>query len=112
MMEQGLLNHLYQFPESYDLSGLAALPANPQARWQGFCAATGFPITALPVERKLKRAVEHPEVEIIPALALKPKDLMELGLTGADISAAQKKLALHVLDHPEDNTAEKLKSLL
>lgn len=112
MIEMGLLDHLYVFPEEVDLSGLAALPATPEERWRGFCNATGFPIAILPVERKLRRAVEHPEVEIIPTLALKPKDLMELGLEGAAISAAQKKLALHVLKHPGENTKEKLKELL
>lgn len=112
MISLGLLSHLYEFPKKIDLSHLSALPAQPEERWQGFCAATGFPITALPVERKLRRAVEHPEARLIPALALSPKDLMALGLSGPAISAAQKKLALHILDYPEDNTPEKLKELL
>ncbi len=112
MIELGLLDHLYAFPEHCDLSHLAALPAVPGERWRGFCAATGFPITALPVERRLRRAVEHPEAEVIPTLALAPHDLMALGLSGSAISAAQKKLALHVLTHPGDNTPEKLKELL
>lgn len=107
-----LLAHLYEFPKSCDLSHLSVLPATAEERWRGFCAATGFPITALPVERKIRRAVEHPEAGIIPTLALSPKDLMALGLSGSAISAAQKKLALHVLEHPEDNEAETLKKLL
>ena len=107
-----LLDHLYVFPEGVDLSGLAALPATPEERWRGFCNATGFPIAILPVERKLRRAVEHPEAAIIPTLALKPGDLMAMGLTGPEISAAQKRLALHVLEQPEDNRAEKLRELL
>ena len=37
---------------------------------------------------------------------------MALGLRGPEISAAQKKLALHVLAHPEDNTKERLTELL
>ena len=37
---------------------------------------------------------------------------MTLGLRGPEISAAQKKLALHVLERPEDNTREKLAQLL
>lgn len=112
MIRLGLLSHLYAFPADFDLSGLSQVPAEQKARWRGFCAATGFPITALPVERALRRGVEHPEAELIPTLALKPRDLMALGLEGPQISAAQKKLALHVLDHPEDNEAEKLKEIL
>lgn len=108
MIRLGLLDHLYAFPTDLDLSGLSQIPAEQKARWRGFCAATGFPITALPVERALRRGVEHPEAEIIPTLALKPRDLMALGLEGAAISAAQKRLALHVLDHPEDNERERL----
>lgn len=112
MASLGLLAHLYEFPQGCDLSHLAALPATPEERWRGFCAATGFPITALPVERKLRRAVEHPEAGIIPTLALSPKDLMALGLSGSAISTAQKRLALHVLEHPGDNTPARLKALL
>ena len=37
---------------------------------------------------------------------------MALGLRGPAISAAQKRLALHVLEHPEDNTAPRLRELL
>ena len=56
--------------------------------------------------------MEHPEAKLIPMLALTAQDLMELGLNGPAISAAQKKLALHLLEHPKDNTVEKLKKLL
>lgn len=112
MVEMGLLDHLYAFPKGVDLTGLGALPATKEERWRGFCNATGFPIEVLPVERRLRRAVEHPEAAIIPTLALTAGDLMELGLKGSEISAAQKRLALHVLEKPEDNVAEKLKSLL
>ena len=112
MVRSGLLDHLYQFPAAFDLSPLATLPATPEARWRGFCEATGFPITALPVERSLRRAVEHPELAIIPTLALKPKDLMALGLSGPQLSTAQKKLALYVLEHPEGNTPQNLKDYL
>lgn len=112
MTALGLLAHLYDFPAKADLSRLSALPATQEARWRGFCAATGFPIAALPVERKIRRAVEHPEAGVIPTLALSPKDLMALGFSGSAISAAQKKLALHVLEHPEDNTPQTLRALL
>ncbi len=112
MAEAGLLDHLHRFPKSLELSSLETVPPTPEARWRAFCAATGFPISALPAERRLRRAVEHPEAAVIPTLALKPKDLMALGLQGPEISAAQKKLALHILDCPEDNTWEGLTALL
>lgn len=112
MVRAGLLNHLYEFPAEFDLSPLAGLPATPKERWRGFCDHTGFPIAVLPVERSLRRAVEHPELEVIPTLALTPQDLMALGLQGPQISEARKKLALHVLNHRSDNTPERLKELL
>ncbi len=112
MVATGMLDHLYPFPRGRDLSGLAALRAAAGERWRGFCAATGFPITALPVERRLRQAVEHPEREVIPTLALSPGDLMALGLSGPELGAAQKKLALHVLEHPGDNTPRRLRNLL
>lgn len=112
MVEAGLLDHLHSVEKGIDFTPLSALPATAGDRWRGFCALTGFPITALPVERKLRREVEHPELDVIPTLALSPRDLMELGLAGPAISAAQKRLALHVLDHPGDNTPERLKELL
>lgn len=45
-------------------------------------------------------------------LALSGKDLMALGLSGPEISQAQRMLLEHVLDHPEDNTAPVLRRLL
>lgn len=111
LIEAGVLDHLWTFSRPLDLSGLARLPAAAEERWRGFCGATGFPITALPVERSLRRAVEHPEAAVIPTLALTSRDLMAMGLQGPEISAAQRRLALHVLDHPEDNTPEKLKTI-
>ncbi|MEA4954214.1 MAG: tRNA nucleotidyltransferase [Pseudoflavonifractor sp.] len=112
LIRLGLLNHLYAFDRPWDLSCLSDLPALPEERWRGFCAATGFPIGALPVERKLRRAVEHPELAIIPTLALSGGALMALGLSGPEIGTAQKCLARHVLEHPEDNTAERLRTVL
>lgn len=107
-LELGLL----KTPRQGDLAALATLPATPEARWRGFCVQTGFDITSLPVQRRLRTAVLHPEREIIPTLALSGGDLQGLGLRGPAISRAQTVLALHVLDHPEDNTAEKLLALL
>ena len=44
-------------------------------------------------------------------LALSGTDLMELGLSGAQIGQAQEMLLQHVLDHPEDNIPDKLRPL-
>lgn len=112
MISAGLLTHLFDFPAEIDLSGLEKLPPTPEARWRGFCRATGFPISALPVERKLRRGVEHPELALIPTLALKPNHLMALGLEGPEISATQRRLALYVLEHPGENTGEALRTYL
>ncbi len=112
MVELGLLDHLHPFSRGVDYAPLRDLPATPEDRWRGFCRLTGFPISALPVERKLRRAVEHPELDVIHTLALTPADLMAMGLKGPEISAAQKKLALHVLEYPGDNTPQRLRELL
>lgn len=112
MIQAGLLDHLHTFSSPIDLSGLEDIPPIREERWRGFCRKTGFPIASLPVERKLRRAVEHPEAAVISALALKPRDLMALGLRGPEISAAQKRLALHVLDHQGDNDRQRLLALL
>ena len=112
LFEKGLLAHLSPPCPIPDLTSLADVPAVREERWRSFCVLTGFPISVLPVERALRRGVEHPEAAVIPTLALKPKDLMALGLKGPQISAAQKELALHVLEHPEDNAEEKLKRIL
>lgn len=112
LFQTGLLDHLYR-PESLpDLTLLAETPPDKTARWRDFCRLTGFPIASLPVERALRRGVERPEEALIPTLALKPKDLMAMGLEGPAIRAAQRKLALHVLDRPGDNTPQKLRDVL
>lgn len=113
MVDLGLLDHLWDgWEKGKDLSALREAEPGVKGRWRAFCALTGFPIAALPVERKLRRAVERPEEELIPTLALKSGDLMALGLRGAEIGAAQRKLARHLLDHPQDNTREALGKLL
>lgn len=107
-LELGLLDA----PCRGDLTRLAALPVTPEARWRGFCRETGFDITALPVQRRLRAAVLHPEREVIPTLALSGGDLQKLGLQGPAISHAQAVLAYHVMERPEDNTAERLLKVL
>lgn len=75
------------------------------------CRLTGFPIAALPVERALRRGVLHPEAEAVRALALSGGELAALGLEGPAIGAAQRRLAAHILSHPEDNTPARLLAL-
>lgn len=112
LLRWGLLAHLWPVCSCPDLSCLRELPPQPIPRWRGFCAATGFPIECLPVERALRRGVRHPEEEVLRRLALSGGELAALGLKGREIGAAQRKLALHVLEHPEDNRRDKLLELL
>lgn len=112
LLRWGLLSHLWPVCSCPDLSCLGDLPPQPIPRWRGFCAATGFPIECLPVERALRRGVRHPEETVLRRLALSGGELAALGLKGREIGAAQRKLALHVLEHPEDNRRDKLLELL
>ena len=112
LLRLGLLAHLWPVTECPDLTFLAALPPTPLARWRAFCGNTGFPITALPVERTLRRGVLHPELEVLEHLALTGGELARLGLEGREIGAARRRLAAHVLAHPEDNTRPRLLALL
>lgn len=108
----GLLAHLYPVKNCPDLTGLRELPAEVIHRWRGFCGKTGFPLERLPVERALRQGVLHPEREAIKTLALSGGELAALGLRGKEIGDAQKRLAEHILIHPEDNQREKLLALL
>ena len=103
MVRAGLLDHLYDWDKGLDFSPLAASPGTKEGRWQAFCALTGFPISALPVERKLRRAVEHPEAAALERLALTGRELKGLGLRGEAIGQVRRRLAEHILAHPEDN---------
>ena len=111
-VEWGLLNHLFSaWPKGTDWSALNREPPTRIARWRAFCRLTGFPITALPVERALRRGVEHPELEAVGRLALSGGELCALGLAGREVSAMQRRLGAHILERPEDNTREKLLGL-
>ncbi len=112
LIRWGLLAHLWPVRRCPDLTGLRALPPQPVPRWRGFCQATGFPIACLPVERVLRRGVCHPEEEIIHRLALSGGELAALGLRGKAIGQAQRALARHVLEHPEDNRRDSLLELV
>ena len=112
MLRLGLLAHLTPLREPPDLSALRAAEAAPVPRWAAFCAAAGFPLEALPVERALLRAVRHPEAAAVRALALSGGEIAAQGFSGPAIGAAQRRLAAHILAHPADNTRERLLALL
>ena len=111
MIDLGLLDHLYSWDKGVDLRPLRQVPAVREERWRRFCTLTGFPIAALPVERKLRRAVEHPEAVALERLALTGGELRALGVKGKDIGAVRRRLAAHILDHPEDNERRRLLTL-
>ena len=108
-VELGMLARFGAAAGRVDLTGLATLPATPADRWRGFCQATGLDITALPVERRLRRAVlAKPE----PVPALTGGELYRMGLRGADIRAALDVLKDHISKYPEDNQKDKLRIVL
>ena len=111
LLRLGLLAHLGGSPDCPGLLALREEPPEPVPRWRAFCRLTGFPIAALPVERALRRGVLHPEAEAVRALALSGGELAALGLEGPAIGAAQRRLAAHILSHPEDNTPARLLAL-
>lgn len=109
----GLLNHLFtDWQRDCPWEEISAVAATRNARWRAFCGVTGFPISALPVERALRRGVLHPETEVMGQLALTGGDLCALGLRGPEVSAAQRRLGAYVLAHPGENTREGLLAAL
>lgn len=112
LVELGVLDRFWTAWTPCDWDRLTSAEATPKGRWRVFCALTGFPVTVLPVERAVRMAVLYPEREIIRELALSGQELYALGLRNEKIGAAQRRLALHILEHPEDNTIERLRLLL
>ncbi|MEG1879480.1 MAG: CCA tRNA nucleotidyltransferase [Pseudoflavonifractor sp.] len=54
----GMLDHLFsQWRSVAALADLGRVPQNQADRWRSFCRLSGFPITALPVTKVLRRAV-------------------------------------------------------
>ncbi len=112
LIRWGLLAHLWPVRDCPDLDDLRAVPPASIPRWRAFCERTGFPLETLPVERALRRGVRRPEEAVLHSLALSGGELAAMGLRGREIGAAQRKLALHVLVHPEDNRRDRLLALL
>ena len=108
-VELGMLSRFGAAPRRVDLSGLAALPPTPGDRWRGLCRASGLDITALPVERRLRRAVLQPET--LPC-ALTGRDLYAMGLRGGDIGAARRALERYLAQYPEENQTDILQHKL
>lgn len=112
VVEWGLLNHLFtDWRRGADWSALGEVPAEQIPRWRAFCALSGFPIAALPVERALRQGVEHPEREGVAKLALSGGALCALGLEGRAVGEMQRRLAAHITARPGDNTPERLAAL-
>ena len=112
LVSLGVLNRFYRDWPSCDWGELNRAENTPLERWRAFCALTGFPIEALPVERAVRMSILHPERENVKRLTLSGGELQRLGLSGEAIGAAQKRLAAHVLEWPEDNTPERLRGVL
>lgn len=108
-VELGMLTRFGAAARRVDLSGLGTLAPDPEVRWRGFCKATGLAITALPVERRIRRAVLRPDR---PELALTGRELYEMGLRNGEIGAARRRLEAHILRCPEDNKKEKLERII
>ena len=108
----GVLDRFHSNWDPCDWNDLNRVPNTPVERWRAFCAMTGFPIEALPVERFIRMSVLHPERELVKQLSLSGGELQALGLSGEAIGMAQKRLAAHVQEHPEDNTSQRLRDLL
>lgn len=112
MVELGVLNRFYSNWKPCDWEDVAKAEATTVERWRAFCALSGFPIEALPVERVVRMSVLHPERDAVKKLSLSGGELQKLGLYGESIGAAQKKLVEHVMTCPQDNTPERLRLLL
>ena len=112
LIELGILDRFWTGWRPCSWDQLEEAEATPKGRWRAFCDLTGFPVSALPVERTVRMAVLHPERETVRILALSGKELYALGLRGKEIGSVQRRLALHVLKYPVDNTPERLRQLL
>lgn len=108
----GVLDRFHSDWIPCDWDELNHVQNTPVERWRAFCAMSGFPIEALPVERFVRMSILHPERELVKVLALSGGELQRLGLCGEAIGITQKRLAAHVQDYPEDNTPERLRCLL
>lgn len=112
LVQLGVLNRFWSEWADCDWNELKKAENIPTERWRAFCALSGFPIEALPIERAVRMAILHPERNAVKQLALSGGELQALGLRGQTIGETQRRLALHVQEHPEDNTPQRLRQLL
>ncbi len=108
----GLLDRFAPVPRDADWRSLRGTPPEPVPRWRALAELTGLPIQNMPVGRQVKKAILSPEREALKTLALSGSDLFELGYGRQSIGPVRRKLAQHVIRHPEDNTREKLLAFL
>ncbi len=108
----GLLDRFAPVPRDADWKSLRKVPAEPVPRWRALVRLTGLPIQTMPVGRQVKNAILYPEREALRTLALSGNELFELGYTRRSIGPTRRKLAQHIIRHPEDNTKEKLLAFL
>lgn len=112
LVELGVLNRFHTDWKNCDWSELNHAENTTVERWRRFCKLTGFPIEALPVERSVRMSILHPERAAVRKISLSGAELQELGLRGEAIGAAQRRLAKHIMEYPQDNTPERLRFLL
>lgn len=112
LVKLGVLDRFWSEWVDCDWNDLKKAENTPTERWRVFCALSGFPIEALPIERAVRMEILHPERNAVKQLALSGGELQALGLHGQAIGETQRKLAAHVRQHPEDNTLERLRRLV
>lgn len=112
LISLGVLDRFHSNWRQCDWRGLNRVPNTPAERWRAFCAMTGFSIEALPMERHIRMSILHPERELVKRLSLSGNQLQRFGLQGEEIGIAQKRLAAHIQENPEDNTPQRLRALL
>lgn len=112
LVELGVLNRFHTDWKSCDWSELNHAEDTTVERWRRFCKLTGFPIEALPVERAVRMSILHPERDAVKKISLSGAELQGLGLRREAIGTAQRRLAKHIMEYPEDNTPERLRFLL
>ncbi len=112
LVDLGVLDRFWNGWKRCDWNRVSESENSPVERWRAFCTLTGFPISALPVERTIRMSILHPERDAVKRLSLSGGELQELGLSGRDIGIAQRRLAEHVSRHPQDNTPTRLCQLL
>lgn len=112
LVDLGVLKQFGNEWQNCPWDDLKKVPPIPTERWIAFCRMTGFSVSVFPLEREIKMAVTHPERRAVKELRLSSGELQKMGFRGKEIGAAQRRLAMHILQHPQDNTPLRLKEIL